>query len=1329
MDFTRDRTYERSSSQNLLGKTRSYSEDFKSNERPRVEFDKIQKDAGRGKLSWTAPRGPQDNLTSPFVSGEGEVNEFNNSRRKTSQYFNSGIEDGEPTRNYSLDFERNQLPPQSRDSLPVIKESGDRNGTTQGYFNNNNSSASVYGQQHDEYADDLSIANLTDPARESSYNHIGIEDNLLTNQILLNKRLTFEDKPVKKTELKPAKIYPQYPSSQVTSDIKQATQRNLPMKAAMKSRALPGSLKAEVENNHDIDDVYDFERETIQLGEDSREYNYALPTEQIKNKYLENYSHEYEHRGDSIRRDYIEESFETNSGMTMREDELGQIERPYLSNSQVQLNVPKTTGEGVKQQTSQSGSQMASPSESYHLKPTSSQGSVPVISMSRDTGHNLLERQNNKSSLPTDTRTTGRGSIIGKERPRYHADTGPAQTITSEAFRAFARSRLAGLDEQIDLLNASMTQRRIDRNYDPKQTVEEEDLLKRLNYFGLTYIVEPPQDDPLIEILDIRCVQTHASNMVTTAEIYSEHKRLYDRTQHSDLHTPAFALLFHRAARVVSLLEKEISTCPNNYRVALFRYLVEILQQYNQVGNQVLDYLPSDWESLSLDIQRYSLILLKERYFAEASNCLSELNRTQEAKLVSLLESENVIENHIVIDTELDQDDDLSVSSETAFNVFSDLVMHVPTVNHSAKEKNYYDPRLTTNRNQLSVKENYKSPFVPNRLVRTPERNRNEGRDHGSPRERGISPLGMSRRKDDEPILELLEPQRISYDVAEIEDLDDNSSRATTIGQNGLPSGDSKKVGVIFSRDTLYAKRDSEVRELQLKLGFNEHQREVMMAGGVGSTTLDNLDWKCRVSQYKSYQYCVNLHWVKDTFKLDYEKFLADSAMRARTLTLSTKELVILFKETGMSPIKETIQSSAWANKYPTIVSRVLSNVNWERGINTAEEWLYWELLWNKIRIEIVSLGIAKKNDNTLHDRLEKSTFRREINFDSPNDIENLDSLTTWIDKLVIVYRTSNQSKLGYSYLWHYVLRKLIQVNCPYVMVWIKFLKEQMHKAMTLMGLTHHDRQQLFGTTPIVEREEDNLVKDDFDWAIESLRTSHINNHIDYSMAVVLLRNQQSPRREQYKNIPQPPPEQNRKGQRTSHSVTTNHELKFDMFDGSKSKSLNQVEKNHKQENYLLANSVLILNLLKDRSPEAILKAAKFREFLLKNNLTICPCGLMKETQQCNEHCVIMVNNEFKVGSFIQFLKNKSQRLGRKYEEKEVLQHLKYVQRNAKWDESKLLAYHKSVMDKWSSTTLSVAAVTKVLSVLSVSGAYSHQLDEGEEEEDVSYSETDSSHY
>ena len=239
---------------------------------------------------------------------------------------------------------------------------------------------------------------MTDPARESSYNHIGIEETLLTNQILLNKRLTFEDKPVKKTELKPAKIYPQYPSSQVTSDIKQANQRNLPMKAAMKSRALPGSLKAEVKNNHDIDDVYDFERETIQLGEDSREYNYALPTEQIQNKYLENYSREYEHRGDSIRRDYVEESFETNSGMTMREDELGQIERPYLSNSQVQLNIPKTTGEGVKQQTSQSGSQMASPSESYHLKPTSSQGSVPVISMSRDTGHNLLERQNNKSS-------------------------------------------------------------------------------------------------------------------------------------------------------------------------------------------------------------------------------------------------------------------------------------------------------------------------------------------------------------------------------------------------------------------------------------------------------------------------------------------------------------------------------------------------------------------------------------------------------------------------------------------------------------------------------------------------------------------------------------------------------------------------------------------------------------------------------------------------------------------------------------------------------------------------------------------------------------------
>ena len=134
-----------------------------------------------------------------------------------------------------------------------------------------------------------------------------------------------------------------------------------------------------------------------------------------------------------------------------------------------------------------------------------------------------------------------------------------------------------------------------------------------------------------------------------------------------------------------------------------------------------------------------------------------------------------------------------------------------------------------------------------------------------------------------------------------------------------------------------------------------------MLPGGIGSSTLNNLGWTHKMSQYRNYQYCVNLIYLPGTDKIDFERFLSDSAMRARQLELSTKELCLIFKKTEMAPSKETSQSLTWNTKYPTIVNRVLSKANWELGTDTGEEWLYWEILWNKIRIEIVTLGIAKK--------------------------------------------------------------------------------------------------------------------------------------------------------------------------------------------------------------------------------------------------------------------------------------------------------------------------------------------------------------------------------
>ena len=106
-----------------------------------------------------------------------------------------------------------------------------------------------------------------------------------------------------------------------------------------------------------------------------------------------------------------------------------------------------------------------------------------------------------------------------------------------------------------------------------------------------------------------------------------------------------------------------------------------------------------------------------------------------------------------------------------------------------------------------------------------------------------------------------------------------------------------------------------------------------------------------------------------------------------------------------------------------------------------------------------------------------------------------------------------------------------------------------------------------------------------------------------------------------------------------------------------------------------------------------------------------------------------MINKEFKVGNFVQFLKNKSQRLGRKFEDKEVMLHLQYVQRNAKWDEAKLQQFYKATLEKWATVRLSPTAIAKVMSIFSAVGNSPTLMDNGQEEYDVSYSETNSSQF
>jgi len=1286
-----------------------------------------QQDAGRRELSSTAPWSQQSNQNSPFASKEGEVNGFN-PQLKLSQLNHDELEDDIQVEEYEADFEDEHYSSKSvATNSSTIEGSRDRNGTTPDHLENLIPAVSVYGHRQSGSEDEYSLADLTEFSRAFSHDHIGVEEPLSNNLLPVNKKLFLAKRPVDPQTNNPAEVYQQYLNSKRTANANLAEENNLRDNITLDRRTYQGSTNVSNTNSQEIDDLNHFDDKQEQVADYNNGNSYNLQHEPKSYNTSEDNPLDQEPKGFSISRDNIKVCSDSTFDKTMRQEELGYDKRTNLSHRLVPSNTSTTTGEAkVTRTTSRSGHQTTSFCESRSLRPSSSQGNGSSFPMSRDLEHEYLEERNNKSSLPTDTRTTDRGSRIGKDKPRYRADVVLDSTSTSEAFQLFAKSRLIGLVEQRDLLTASMTQRKIKNPNDLNKTVDEENHLRRLSYFGLTPIADPPLHDPLVEILDIRSVQLHASNMVVTSEIYSEHKRLYDRTQYSELQAPAFALLFQRVGKVVKLLEDEITSCTNKYRTSLFVYLSEILEGYNQYGVQVVSYLPNDWEVFSLNVQRYYLIILKERYFAEATQCLSDLNSTHEVEMTSLLDHEGLIHEHIGDKDDVEQNDDLSVSSEMALDFYAGLTNPKTNIADLGRNNTYYDPRLT-HPHALSTKGASKLITLSNKQVRTPERKVHES-------VQSLSPLGSEKSRSDEkaPVIELIDPLKVNYDTEELDELDDNYSRTSTTGRNGLPSRD--KAGVVFSKSALYAKRDEIVLGYQHKLGFNDHQREAMLSGGVGSTTLNNLDWTSRMSKFRNYQLGVNIVYIEGTNKLDYERFLKDSAMRARNLQLSTKELCILFKETGMGPSKETTMSLLWATKYPTIVSRVLNNVNWELGTDTAEEWLYWELLWNKIRIEIVTLGIAKKNDNTLADRLENVHFTRTINLESPNDIENLDKLTTWIDKLTSIYRTSNQSKTGYSYLWHFILRKLTVVNCPYIMVWTKFLKSQMHKAMTLTGLTSHDRQRLFGTTEGKEREEDCLQKDDFEWAFECLRTSHINSILDYSLAVVCIKTdiktaQITSRERNRSTAPSPPPLAQGNKQRRVNSATTHGDVTMDMYEGKDGKSLNAVEKNLRKEIYLLTQSIPILNLLKDKSPEATAKAIKFREFLTKHNLSICGCGLMKETPQCNENCVIIVNKELKVGNFVQFLKNKSQRLGRKFDEKEVLQHLQYIQRNLKWDDAKLQAYHKSVLEKWSPINLAPAAVTKVLNVLSNIGSSYHQMDSEGEEEEVSYGETDSSHF
>ena len=1286
-----------------------------------------QQDAGGRELSSTATWGQQSNLTSPFAT-RGRMEIGYTPRLKSHRFIQGGLEDGDQVESFDDDFEDTLLSFESDSEVNTIIEPEDRNGTTSGLGENNYSSESVFGLDHLEEEQYRSNNNIDSSGVASQYPNRST-DPPPTNRLRVNRKPTLMKATDDKLETDPAERFRMYRVSQRTTELNQTDDHIYPPElTAAELRAQSGSSIAYSKNSQDMGEIflsndedaraagykslkhYAYQQEEHKLYQDSQELNTR-----------ENEPHEFsrgkiQHKGSS----------NTNMDKIRRQ---GDYDSPAPHFNQVPTNTSRTTG-GVKfsRPLAQSGPLLVQPRELYDHRPISSQVNTSRLPMQRDRSGDYLEETRRKPGGYTNAGTIDRGSRMGRAITHSLTKSSIAPNSASEAFQLFAKTRVHGLAKLEDILTASLTQRRIRNNNDPNKLVDDEAYLRRIDYFGLSPIVEPPQNAPLVEILVLKKLQLHASDMLVTSETHSEHQRLCARTQLSEPHTNTFSILFQRVEKVLSLLEKDIDNCTDHHRINIFQYLVDILYKYKDVGVQVVNYLPEDWELLSLEIQRYYIILIKEHYLAEATECLADLNCCHETKIISLLESEELLtcQNHNEVENELDHIDSHSISSAAAFDLHAEMLQSIPLSKYSIKSQTHYDPRL----NKVA-QGNPKSQPLNNNTIRSPERVYHEYRDNGSPNNRGFSPLGIENNKKEgiPTIIELTTHPKLNYNLGDLEDPDDNISKASTIqGRNILPSRD--KSGTMFTKDQLYALRDAEVLSMQNKLGFSEHQRDAMLPGGIGSSTLNNLSWTRKMSQCKSYQYCVNLSFMPGTDKLDLEKFLSDSAMKARTNELSSKELCYIFKETGMGPTKETTQSYIWNQKYPTIVNRVLSKANWEIGTDTGEDWLYWEILWNKIRIEIVALGIAKRNDNTLADRLESVYFNRKINLDSPNDIENLECLTTWVDKLLLIYRSSNQSKSNYSYLWFFVLRKLSAVNCPYIMSWTVFLKSQMNKAMTLMNLSTYDRQVLFGTTDGVEREADHLQKVDFEWAFDCLRTAHVNNQIDYSIAIVCIKTDIRTTQVSRRSFapPPPPPAQTNK-QRKVSSVTSKIEVPLDMFNGQDGKSLNPVERNLRQESYLLAHSVPILSMLKEKTKEQLEKAAKFKEFLTKHQLTICKCGLMKEISMSNDKCEIIADNELKIGPFIHFLKNKSQRLGRKFTSEEVLVHLQYVKRNSKsWDEAKLQAYHKSVMEKWAPLNLSQAQVAKVMSVISNLSTNNSQLEYQGGEDDVSYGETDSSH-
>ena len=1280
-----------------------------------------QQDAGGGELSSTATWGQQGNLTSPFATGERKVNGFT-PRLKLAQFVNERLEDGEQVETYDDDFEDTILSLESESEVYTIIESEDRNGTTSGPGENNRSSESVFRRDQLDQEEQYRHYDNTDPSGAASLYPNRFMDSPPTNLLRVNRKLSLVKPPDDKQQKDPALRFQQYRLSQRTLENNQTEDNYPPEFSASEVRTPSGSSNAKHRSNHEKEDIL------LSTDEDARAAGYkSLEHCSLQTQELKIYQHSQElNTRENEPHEFSRTKIQNKGSSTTDVDKIMRKEdfdSSALQFNQVPTNTSRTTG-GVKfsRPLAQGGPLPVQSRELYSNRPISPQVNISRLPMQRDRGGDYLQETRNKSGLQTNAGTYDRGSRSGRYSTDSLTKSSIATPSASEEFQLFAKTRVHGLAKLEDILTASLTQRRIRNNNDPNKMVDDEAYLRRIDYFGLSPIVEPPQITPLVEILVLKKLQLHASDMLVTSETHSEHQRLCARTLLSGPHTKTFSTLFQRTEKVIGLLGRNIDNCTNQHRINLFQYLVDILDKYNKVGVQVVNYLPEDWELLSLEIHRYYIILIKEQYLAEATECLADLNCCHETKMVSLLENEELLcPKHIEEENELDNIDSHSISSAVAFDMHNEMLQSKPLLKYSVKSQAQYDPRL----NKVA-KGTSKPQHLINNPIRSPERVYHEYGDNGSPNSRGVSPLGIENTKKEgiPTTIELTNHSKLNYNFGDLEDPDDNVSKSSTIhGRNFLPSRD--RSGTIFTKDQLYARRDAEVLSMQNKLGFSEHQRDAMLPGGIGSSTLNNLSWVRKMSQCKGYQYCVSLSFLPGTDKLDLEKFLSDSAMKARTNELSSKELCYIFKETGMGPAKETTQSYTWCQKYPTIVNRVLSKANWEIGTDTGEDWLYWEILWNKIRIEIVALGIAKRNDNTLADRLENVHFVRKINIDHPNDIENLECLTTWVDKLLLIYRSSNQSKSNYSYLWFFVLRKLSAVNCPYIMSWTTYLKSQMNKAMTLMNLSTHDRQVLFGTTEGFEREEDHLQKVDFEWAFDCLRTAHVNNQLDYSIAIVCIRTSQVTRRS---FAPPPPPAQPHK-QRKVGSVTSKIDFPLDMFSGQDSKSLNPVEKNLRQESYLLTHSVPILSMLKEKTKEQLEKAAKFKEFLNKHQLTICKCGLMKEISQSNDKCEIIAENELKIGPFIQFLKNKSQRLGRKFTAEEVMVHLQYVKRNSKsWDEAKLQAYHKSVMEKWAPINLSQAQVAKVLNVISNLSANSSQLEYEGGEEDVSYGETDSSH-